>query len=264
MNKYIKYIELGFADGLYYRTSNIMTFLSSFFVDYIKVAVWYGAVTFASNRINPSMVNATLLYMIISAAVSSIYRTQPTTTLSQAYVSGSLIHRLVYPVSILISNFCEMMGKALSRFLINVFPTLIILTWDYRPEWNINIAHLPMVCINIIIGLYFNYILFALVDVLCFWLKDTSPLQKLREILFKFFSGSLLPLWFLTGALSSISDYLPFSKQIYSPVSYLMGATIDQVYFFDMKILCIYCVVGTVLVYILWKCGIKRVESFGG
>ena len=108
MKKYIKYIELGFQDGLYYRTSNIMTFLSSFFIDYIKVMIWYAAVAFASRRVSSELINSTLLYMIIAAAVSSIYRTQPTMTLSEAYLRGNLIHRRVYPVSILVSNFCEM------------------------------------------------------------------------------------------------------------------------------------------------------------
>lgn len=264
MNKYCKYIELGFSDGLYYRTSNIMTFLSSFFIDYVKVAVWYAAVAFSAKRINSNLINDTLLYMILAAAISSIYRTQPSVSLSEAYVNGSLIHRRVYPISITISNFCDMLGRSLSRFIINVFPSLIILGWDFRPNWCILPQRIPMVCINIVLGLYLNYILFAVLDVLCFWLRDTSTLQKMKDIIFKFFSGSLFPLWFLSATLSQISNYLPFSKQLYSPVSYLMGTTISKVYFRDMKILFIYSVFGTVVVYLLWRKGIKRVESFGG
>ena len=164
MKKYIKYIELGFQDGLYYRTSNIMTFLSSFFIDYIKVMIWYAAVAFASRRVSSELINSTLLYMIIAAAVSSIYRTQPTMTLSEAYLRGNLIHRRVYPVSILVSNFCEMLGRSFSRGIINVFPTLIILGWDFRPTWSIIPGRIPLVLVNILMGLYFNYILFALLD----------------------------------------------------------------------------------------------------
>lgn len=264
MNKYIKYIEIGFSDALYYRTSNILTFLSTFFTDYIKVAVWYSAVVFAADRINPDMVNGTLLYMIISAALSAIYRTSPTTTLSDAYLNGSLIHRMIYPVSILFSNYCEMLGKAFSRFFINIIPTLLILSWNYRPVWNINLAHLPIVLVNILIGLYFNFVLFSLIDVLCFWIKQAAILQKFREVIFKFFSGALLPLWFFSDKLSVISDYLPFSKMIYSPVAYLMDVTIKQVYFFNFYLLIVYCIFGTLLLFLLWKKGIKRVESFGG
>ncbi|BDC94581.1 hypothetical protein [Treponema bryantii] len=264
MNKYVKYIEMGYSDALYYRTSNILTFLSTFFTDYIKVAVWYSAVAFAANRLNPRMVNDTLLYMILSAALSAIYRTAPTTTLSDAYLNGSLIHRMIYPVSILFSNYCEMLGKAISRFVVNIIPTLLILSWDYRPIWNINLARLPIVLINIVIGLYFNFLIFSLIDVLCFWIKQTAVLQKFREIIFKFFSGALLPLWFFTGRLSVLSDYLPFSKMLYTPVSYLMGLTIKDVYFFELWILILYCIAGSFVLLLLWKKGIKRVESFGG
>lgn len=264
MNKYLKYVELGFSDGLYYRTSNIMTFVSSFFVDYVKVAVWYAAVAFAAKRINSDLINDTLLYMIIAAAISAIYRTQPATSLSAAYVNGSLIHRRVYPVSIIISNFCETLGRSMSRFIINVFPTLLILTWDYRPSWTIVPQRIPIVLVNIVISLYFNYILFAIFDVLCFWLRDTSTLQKLKDIVFKSFSGAMFPLWFLKGTLSDISEYLPFSKQLYSPVAYLMGTMIDSSYFSNLWILTIYSLLGTILVLLLWNKGIKRVESFGG
>ena len=264
MKKYLKYIELGFSDGLYYRTSNIMTFLSSFFMDYVKVMIWYAAVAFAAKRVNTNLINDTLLYMIIAAAISAMYRTQPSSSLSESYLNGSLIHRRVYPVSVILSNFCDMIGRAFSRLFINVLPTLIILWWDFRPTWSILPQRLPLVILNILLGLYFNYILFAVLDVLCFWLKETFTLQKLREIIFKFFSGAMFPLWFLTNILSDISEYLPFSKQIYSPISYLMGVTIPSVYCKDLMILFVYCFVGTIMVILLWNKGIKRVESFGG
>lgn len=264
MNKYFKYLELSFYDSLYYRTSSILTFLSSFLIDYVKVAVWYGAVVFAVKRTDNSLINDTVTYMIMASAVSCIYRTDPKNTLSMTYLNGSLIHRFIYPVSIIISNFFESLGRACARIIINVFPTLIILTWVYRPKWNIEAIRIPFFLLNLIIGLYMNYILFAFVDVMCFWLKDTSILQRVRELVFKFFSGSLLPLWVFSSLLSDISSYMPFEKQIYSPVAYLLGIMINDVFFRNMVILIVYCVVMTVFVCILWERGIQRVESYGG
>lgn len=264
MKKYIKYIQLGFLDGLYYRTSSILTFLSSFLIDYVKIAIWYGAVVFAVRRTNYGLLNDTLTYMIMASAISALYRTEPNDTLSDAYINGQLIHRFVYPISIMISNYCEMIGKVLTRLLINVLPTLLILSWDYRPQWHIDFMKLPIIIINLIIGLYLNYIMFSFIDVLCFWLNDTRLLQRTRELLQKFFSGSLMPLWFFTETLSNISDYLPFEKQLYSPVSYLLGITIRSVYIRDLQILILYCFIFTIIVSLLWQKGVKRVESFGG
>lgn len=264
MRKYVKYLELGFQDALYYRTSNILTFLSSFLIDYVKVMVWYGAISFAERRMNGSIVNYTVTYMIMVCAISSIYRTDPKTTLSRTYVEGTLIHRFIYPVSILISNFFEMLGRAASRFCINVLPTLLILSWILKPNWELEWSRLPFVILNLLIGLYMNYLLFSAVDVLCFWVKDASILQKVREFVFKFFSGSLFPLWFMTNTFALLSAYLPFEKQIYTPVIYLLGMTIDSAFFKDLGVLIIYCIGFTLLVGILWKKGIKRIESFGG
>ena len=264
MRKYIKYIEMGFMDGLYYRTSSIMTFLSSFLIDYVKIAVWYGALALAYKRTNGVMLNDTVTYMIIATAFSAIYRTQPNDTLSDAYIRGQLVHRFVYPVSIIASNFCEIMGKVLSRLIINVLPTILILNWVYRPEWNIEYDRLAIVLINIFIGLYMNYIMFTFVDVLCFWMKDTRLLQKVRDLFLKFFSGALMPLWFLDEKMAKISESLPFEKQIYSPVSYSLGLTIKSVYIRDLIILIMYSVVFSMLTFALWYRGIKRVESFGG
>ncbi len=264
MKKYIKYIELGWVDGLYYRTSSILTFLSSFLIDYVKIAIWYGAVVFAVQRTSNELINDTLTYMIVASAISAVYRTKPNQTLSDAYLSGHLIHRLVYPVSIIVSNYCEMLGKTLSRVMINVLPTLVILNWVYDPVWQIDYMKMPLVIVNVIIGVYMNYIMFALVDVLCFWLKNTKVLQQIRELIVKFFSGALMPLWFLTGVLADISDYLPFEKQLYSPVSYILGITVWDIYVQDLLMLVGYCIVFTIVVGLLWMKGIKRVESFGG
>lgn len=265
MNKYIKYIELGFSDALYYRTSSILTFLSTFFVDYVKVSVWYGAITYVVYRLNQSMVNDTLLYMILVGAFSSIYRTQPAVTLSDAYLNGTLIHRRVYPISILISNFFESLGRVFARLIINVIPTLVILAWVFRPNWNyIVLSRTPMVLVNILVSLYFNYILFALIDVSCFWLKNTQPLQNIKEIVFKFLSGSLFPLWFLNRTFQEVNRYLPFSKQLYNPIAFLMGHSLREEFLFELGILCVYAIVFSIIVLLLWKKGLKRVESFGG
>ena len=146
----------------------------------------------------------------------------------------------------------------------NVFPTIILLTIIFRPEWNINIRAIPGAMLMIILGLIFHWLLVIQIDILCFWVKETMVLQNFRTVVYKFFSGTLIPLWFMPDFLQDVIFVLPFSKMLYYPAAYLLNMTSGPLFLKNMLVLVLWTILLVITVTITWKKGMKVMETFGG
>jgi ABC-2 type transport system permease protein len=123
------------------------------------------------------------------------------------------------------------------------------------------------------LALYFLSVMLAFVIFFLFsfimgmsflWFRNAHFLNNLTQLLFRLFSGSVVPLWFFPGWLNRVSDFLPFRYIIFEPISILLGKTpAEQIPgILVMQILWIVILFG--LMTLIWVRGRKQIMIQGG
>lgn len=257
-------MKIAFLDDLSYRSGTIVRYLSGFFFDYVKVSVWYALVTYESARVSPSTVNATVQYMILAAAISAFYAANDRLMITRDFKNGNISKKMLLPVNLLKNAFCQTTGKVFAILFTNIVPTLILLSLVFKPSWKINVSNIPWVIAMLVTGIIVNWMMIVQIDLLCFWLTETATLQNMRIIIYKFFSGTLMPLWFFPQQISEIINILPFSKMIYYPVAFLLNEIPKKLFMLNFLTLIIWALIFMVALTITWKCALRKIEVMGG
>ncbi len=262
--KAIQFVKTAFLDDIQYRTGTIIRYLSGFFFDYVKVSVWFTLVTYDTARISFQTANYTVQYMILVAAISALYAAKKSNSITSSYLSGDLSRRLLLPYHILKVELAQTVGRVLTMICTNVLPTFLLLTLIFRPSWQIHAAAVPLSLLMIAAGLLLNWLITVQIDILCFWFKETSVIAGFSDIVYKFFSGTLLPLWFMPEQMRTVIDFMPFSKMLYYPVAYMLQMTSETLFMKNFYILLAWIGLFLITVSITWKRGVQKMETFGG
>jgi ABC-2 type transport system permease protein len=80
----------------------------------------------------------------------------------------------------------------------------------------------------------------------------------------QFFSGALVPVWFLPGALRTLADFLPFQAVIYLPTTIYLGGVPGPGILKVMALQLGWLVGLSLLARVMWLRAVRRVVVQGG
>ncbi|MFZ2781981.1 MAG: ABC-2 family transporter protein [Rectinemataceae bacterium] len=176
--------------------------------------------------------------------------------------SGGLDTYLVKPFSYLLVGFFKKIGYYISAIVIGI---LVIFACGkiFGLESGIPAGSWLLFLFSSFLGFSIMFLMFGIVGVLTFWLKNVLTL---RDVLWNFlmlFSGEIIPLSFLGGAFAFIK-YLPTAGVYYYPAAILNGTfpgtDVAKILFFQIG----WIAVLSVLISVLWNSGRRKYEAQGG
>lgn len=137
---------------------------------------------------------------------------------------GGIAHVLLRPVDIQGSYFGQYFAILLTELAMQI-PLAIAVTLIYKLQWPTDPAVWAAFLISAILGrsvlFFFDWILAALT----FYTTEVWGLGVMVYGIGLFFSGSLIPLAMLPGALQVFATMTPFAQALYIPLSILSGVT---------------------------------------
>ncbi|MFF3377827.1 ABC transporter permease [Streptomyces sp. NPDC002680] len=68
-----------------------------------------------------------------------------------------------------------------------------------------------------------NQLLCLLVGMVAFWTLETNGMHMVYRFVAQFFSGALVPLWFMPGPVKAVAQVLPFQATNYVPAALYLG-----------------------------------------
>ena len=173
-------------------------------------------------------------------------------------LSVQLLRPLEYPLSKLASGF----GERLVRFgLIAGTGCLIALVFVGTIPFNLEGLGLFVVVLPL--AMFLDNLGFLLVGLCAFWLEDTSGLTLIYSRMTMILGGMLIPLELFPEAVQPILSWLPFSSIVYAPARLFVNPSFE---FFNSVIVRqgLSLIVLSVLVFLVYRMGLKQIQSNGG
>lgn len=255
-----------FATRNTYRINTVSSIVYSVLLMSIQVYIWRAFYALGkSNDIESIGLESMLTYVLFSSCVSVFVNFEACVIpkIGRKIVFGEIASDLVKPVGLFKYMFLEYIGASLYKICFNLLPVICfagLLGVRVHSSWlNVFFFTLSatMGCI-----LYFN--LSYLVGLFCFWYKTVGNLNILMDSAITLCSGSIIPLWLLPNNMVAIVNILPFKAIYYSPILIGLGR-INSNEIVDVFLLQgIWIAVIAIIIHIVYRAGIKKIEIMGG
>ena len=172
---------------------------------------------------------------------------------------GKISSFLIYPFSFISYHFSLFFSQKFIQMFIGVSAILLAVLFDWVkiPLFTIFLqAGIFIIVINI-----FWFLIQLFVGFLSFWLEETWSLNAAIRFVIFFLSGAIMPLELYPDFLVKILLWTPFPYLIYTPVKILMGE--EVAIGFSLFILCAWLCTFYLLVYWIWKRGLRQYTGVG-
>lgn len=262
--KYIKFMANSFYDSICYKIDLLMKLFLSFLRGYSLVAVWYAIVYSNSDILDSSILNNSIKYMIIVSSFNIIFSALPEGVITAEIKDGNIARQLLYPVNYLISKFYCAIGKICGNIISGSLPNFIFLTFIFNVEYNVGIATVSLFLVAIFIAITIGFLINCIIDLSAFWLYETFYFKYIRFSVISFFSGSLVPIWFYPEWLLKVIDLLPFKFMYYNPIAFFVGEIDTNQFLLQMCMAVLWIGLLSLICWIMWTKGIKRLTILGG
>lgn len=164
-----------------------------------------------------------LTFVWISQALISVVSMWGWWEIAHSIQTGDIVSDFMKPFNYYGYWLARDAGRAVAQVLMRGVPTMFIgaLLFDMRlPEHSWSwLAFIASVGLAVAVSFGLRFVL----NVLAFWLLDTTGINALAGAVVNLFSGLLLPLAFFPGWFETLANVLPFRSMVMSPVQAYLG-----------------------------------------
>jgi ABC-type uncharacterized transport system permease subunit len=97
-----------------------------------------------------------------------------------------------------------------------------------------------------------------------FWIMETTGLFVMYRIVSLFFSGGLVPLWLMPGALRLVAEAMPFQAITYLPLAIYLGRVSGTATLHALAVQAAWVVALALAGRLVWSRALRRVVVQGG
>ena len=261
-SKYKEYFKIGFREGIEYKWAIYGNILKTLFSILFFIYVWFIIYNKLEVEIlNGFSFNELIIYFIIIYSVKLILSYDPIYSIQEKIKSGDVSIYLCRPINFIYSEISKGFGNASNEFLIYILLMIGLISYGFE---NINITYIILFFIYSFFVFIFYLLFSIMISILSFWLIEIWGLNEGLKQLFKIFSGRFFPLTFFPTWMISILIFTPFLYLEYQlTLIFLNKIEISQI-LFNLSILIFWIFIIILCIHILYKKGIKKVNSFGG
>lgn len=265
---YSPFTKAGFQDAITYKLNFLGFFLGEIFYYFVMYFIWKAV--FNSSK-SPTFMSFTLVDMVMYLFVSNITRylvgTDASYSVGEEIRDGSIVMRMIKPVNYDLSIMFFELGQKVIILLGIGIPMLIgIEIYRYQMSGMILFSgiNLFFFLISILLAYLLNFYLNICMGFAAFYLKNLWGFNILKDNIFNFLSGAIIPLAFMPKACQTVLNSLPFASLSYTPVMIYMGKYQGQQIFWMVGLQVIWLILIYGLSKLIWKRAVKHLTVQGG
>lgn len=259
---YFKYFTKNLKVQFTYRFNVVFKLLATLCTFFAKVMVWQ-ALFIGQNMISGVSLDETIFYAIASTIITALMSTKIGDTLGNQIYKGMISVDFIRPIRFK-KFYVSQDLSYIAHETINAAVLAIILFLFYRQiEVSISIFNFGKFIITLGLAFILNYQLNWLFGLTSFWLQAAWHIRWITSALIKTFSGTVVPLWFYPGWMTSISKILPYRYIYFDPIAVLLGNGTQS--FTAICITQSIWIIGiSIIGRIVWKKAQQKVIAQGG
>jgi ABC-2 type transport system permease protein len=259
---YREYISMVLKERTNFRIDFFIFLVTGFFSSYAHVAIW--TVIMAAASADPAAVSRTIQYIVLTGFVAGFINAPDRDPVFTRVQNGDIARELLYPVSFPLTVFARGLGNSLFRSLFNGLLTILVMSLIFRISWRIGPEQLALFIIFLSLGFLIQFLISFQVDMLAFWVYETTALHYIKESVVEFFSGRLVPLWFYPPWILGLLDVLPFKSTVYVPIAFLIGELPLSAVPVELGKSLAWCALFTFTASLMWRAGLRKTVINGG
>lgn len=257
---YFEYIKNTFRSQWSYRLNWIMKILGNVIFIYLQICLWKALI---SGRENVVSMDYMLGYILFSAMIQALVQGDIIGTVNQKIYSGQIAMDIIKPIQFRTCIFCEYIGNSLFSFLFQYLPVVIavtILCNCYGIWASIDVYFV----LSVLLGVYLYFSIAYCLALTSFWWTQTWILNRFLNDFINMFSGKVIPVWMFPVSIAVLNRFLPFQYIYYIPIAMLLNEkSIDEKMYWIVAQM-IWCVVFTLLGFIMEHRGMYKLQVQGG
>ncbi|WP_165831839.1 ABC transporter permease [Brachybacterium endophyticum] len=204
-----------------------------------------------------------ITYAILGVLASIVFQPFVFDTLYGRLRTGAIAFDVMRPISAVPSALAQQVGASLAQ-LPAVLCALVIGLAIGAIEPPGTVASALAFAASLALGFTIVLILNFTVGLVGFWTLEVGGAFLIYRMLAQFSSGALIPLWFMPGGLRTALELLPFSAQVFTPLSIYLDRSPGVHTLQAIGGQLIWIVVLAALAALVWRRAVRRLVIFGG
>ena len=270
MSKYLSILRINWINALEYRGNaliGLFAILSGLFIEY---QIW--SLIFVSN--NYSMIpmdgveqgytfEQLIVFIFLSIIVGQLKSSWVTSSQMILEIRQGLINKyLIRPISYFWYHF--MMFVGINSLYIIVYMSLLVLFIYIFPGMIFQtIASILGFVISLLISIYLSYCIYFIMVCFAFWFGEVRSIVVAYNLGMLMISGQYIPIRLFPEEILSIIKWTPIPYLVDFPVSIATGIIEKSQWTLQINIALMWCLILTIISFIIYKLGIKGYEAYG-
>lgn len=204
-----------------------------------------------------------ILYYLLASCAYQLARPDMGSILMEIY-EGTLTKFLVYPTSFFrfkFSGHVAHMSLVFLELIVGLFA--FSLFFDIRQAMLFSFENILGALLALGVAGFLFFIMMACLELLSFWLESAWALCIMLEFVVNLFGGKMLPLDLFPSWLQTLNQYLPFRYAIAFPVEILQGKVTSLEMLFGFGIAGVWCLILTYTAHFIWNRGSYQYSGTG-
>ncbi|PMC74432.1 ABC-2 family transporter protein [Brachybacterium sp. UMB0905] len=229
----------------------------------VLVFLVWSAVYGARSEVSGIQQHDAITYAVLGALVAILFQPFVYDTMYGRLRTGAIAFDVMRPISAVPMTLAQQAGAAAAQLPAAGLGLVIgLLLGAIQPPGSAISA--IAFTVSIVLGFAIAQLLNFVVGLAGFWTLEVSGAFHVYGMFAQFSSGALIPLWFMPGWLTDVLTALPFSSQVFVPLSIYIDQSPGKHTLTAIGIQLIWVLVLIVLAAMVWKRAIRRMVIFGG
>lgn len=204
-----------------------------------------------------------ITYAVLGALIAIVFQPFVYETLYGRMRTGAIAFDVMRPISAVPMSLAQQAGSAAAQLpAAGIALTIGLLLGAVRPPGSLVSGF--AFAVSILLGFAIAQILNFTMGLVGFWTMEVSGIFHIYRMFAQFSSGALIPLWFMPDWLSGTLTALPFSAQVFVPLTIYVDTAPGLHTLGAIGIQLAWLAALTVLAAVVWKRAIRRLVIFGG
>ena len=270
MYKYLSILRINWINSLEYRANvliGLFAILSGLFIEYQIWSLIFNSNNYSVIAMDGVEVGYTfkqlIVFIFLSIIVGQLKSSWVTSSEMILEIRQGLINKyLIRPISYFLYHFMMFVGTN-SLYLI-VYMLLLILFMFVFPGMIFQ-SYMSIIgfIISLLLSIYLSYCIYFIMVCFAFWFGEVRSIVVAYNLGMLMISGQYIPIRLFPDNVLSIIQWTPIPYLVDLPVSIATGLVQEAEWVSSISIGLLWCIILTIISFIIYKIGIKGYEAYG-
>ncbi len=265
---YTPFVNAGIQEVATYRVNWIFFMLGNAIACLVSYFIWAAVYSSGTKEsMNGFTMPQMIVYIVLMFLTNTIIASDGAYVVGEEIREGSIIMRLIKPVSYNATFLFQELGNKLPTEIAIAVPMIItveVIRTVLSGVLQFNALNLLLYILSCALAYLVNFYFNICFGFIAFVIKYLWGANMMKNVVIGFLSGTVIPLSFLPEALEKVFLFLPFASLNYTPVMIYMEKYSGAQLWYYIGLQAFWMLFFFGLSKLLWKASVKRLSVQGG